>query len=106
MSSFAALFRDGLNQTILDHAGGETLVSGTNEIVGAFNKGHREIEMRDGSIAALDISFDCQIADWIAALGEGDPVTVEGTSYRFVRRIPDGGDETGLVIIELGSVLT
>lgn len=84
---------------------GETLSVGTNETNGMFYDRHREIELRDGSMSALDISFDCQIADWILALDEGDMVTVEGNEYRFLRRLPDGGDESGLVIIELGTKL-
>jgi len=84
---------------------GETLVIGSNEHKGIFYKLHREIVLRDGSIAALDISFDCQIAEDILALSEGDQVTVEGDEYRFIRRLPDDGDESGLVIIELGRIL-
>ena len=83
---------------------GETLSIGTDDHKGMFYNRHREVEFADGSFAALDISFDCQITADILALAEGDEVTVEGDEYRFVRRIPDRGDESGLVTIELGKV--
>jgi hypothetical protein len=37
----------------------------------------------------------------ILALKEDDEVTVEGVAYRFLRHVPPGGDESGLVTLEL-----
>lgn len=84
---------------------GETLVIGSTERKGKFFKRHREIVLRDGSIAALDISMDCQADAEILALEENDEVTIEGDAYRFIRRLPDQGDESGKVILELGRIL-
>lgn len=83
---------------------GETLAIGTNDHKGIFYNQHRVIELRDGSIAALDISFDCQITDAIKSLAENEQVTVEGHGFRFIRRLPDQGDESGKVTLELGKV--
>lgn len=100
-----------IDDAIFDEIG-ETLVSGANEAKGIFQNKYREIEYPNGSIVGLDISFDCQWQSWMSDLSEGDSVTIQFTgtekaneTYRFLRRIPQAGDESGLVVIELGSVL-
>jgi hypothetical protein len=83
---------------------GETLINGSHEHKGRFFNRYREIEFADGSFAALEISFECQKSDDLLALTENEQVTVEGNTYRFIRRLPDQGDESGKLIIELGTV--
>jgi hypothetical protein len=97
-----------IDDTIFDEIG-ETLVSGTNEAKGIFQNKYREVEYPNGTIVGLDISFDCQWQSWMDSLSEGDAVTIEFTdtdkadeSYVFRRRLPRTGDESGLVILELG----
>lgn len=92
---------------------GETAIFGGNEAAGIFSNKYREIEYPNGTIVGLDISFDCQWQAFMGSLAEGDAVTITypGTdraseSYRFLRRLPATGDESGLTIMELGSVLT
>lgn len=85
---------------------GETAVIAGNEVKGKFYNRYREIDYQNGTIVGLDISFDCQWRAFMATLNEGDALTVEGASYRFLRRIPDAGDESGKVTLELGSAAT
>jgi hypothetical protein len=82
---------------------GETAVIADVEHKGRFFNRYRIIELRDGSIAALDISFDCQVTAQVLALTEGDNVTIDATDYRFIKRLPDRGDESGKCTIELGT---
>jgi hypothetical protein len=100
-----------IDESIFDEIG-ETLVSGANEAKGIFQNKYREIEYPNGTIVGLTISFDCQWQNWMAALAEGDSVTIQYTgtekadeTYRFLRRLPVTGDESGLVVMELGTVL-
>lgn len=99
---FAALGGEGM---------GEVLVIGTDTVPGVFFNRYRELETRDGGFVGLELSFDCQITDEVRGLTKGDEVqvmnaqAVSGTTYRFERRVPDAGDESGLVTVELGRVL-
>lgn len=99
---FAALGAEGL---------GEVMAIGTDEIPGVFFNRYRELETRDGGFVGLELSFDCQITDPIRNLANGDTVEIRnaqaetGATYRFERRVPDAGDESGLVTVELGRVL-
>lgn len=81
-----------------------TIPGEASPIRGSFHSKPREVEMPDGSFIALDLSFQCQITNAIRVLTEDDQLAIEGTLYRFVRRIPDQGDESGNVILELGTV--
>jgi hypothetical protein len=83
---------------------GEIAVISGQEVKGRLHRKYREIELRDGNIVGLDLSFDCQYQVFMGSLSPGDALTVEGGNYRFIRRIPPEGDESGLVILELGSV--
>lgn len=83
---------------------GETAVIAGQEVKGKFYRKYREIDYSNGTIVGLDISFDCQWQAFMASLNEGDALTVEGSSYRFLRRIPPQGDESGRVTLELGSI--
>lgn len=80
---------------------GEVALIGSTEIKGKFFKRYREIQMPDGSISALDLSFDCNVTAEVLALQEDDAVTINGTEYRFRRHVPIGGDESELVTLEL-----
>lgn len=81
---------------------GEAAIIGGAEVKGAFHRRYREIVLQDGSIAGLDLSFDCQVTAGVLALKRGDLVAFEGQNYPVIRMFPEGGDESGLVIIELG----
>lgn len=82
---------------------GETLTFGSLEAQGIFFRRYREITLQDGSVRGLDLSFDCQATDqdWILELDEDDEVEIGGREYRVLARLPEGGDESGLVTIEL-----
>jgi hypothetical protein len=80
---------------------GDRASIGSDEVKGKFFRRYREIQLPDGSVSALDISFDCQVSDIVLALVEDDPITIKGTQYKFRRHIPIGGDESGLITLEL-----
>lgn len=81
-----------------------TIPGEVDPIRGTFHAKPREVELQDGSFIALDISFQCRITDAIRVLAEGDQIAINDVLYRFLRRIPDLGDESGNVILELGTV--
>jgi hypothetical protein len=85
---------------------GEDAIIGGTEVSGIFHRRYREIQLQDGSIAGLDLSFDCQVTDEVLALVRGDLVVFEGENYPFIQPFPEGGDESGLIILELGRALT
>lgn len=93
----------GIDAKLFDKLG-ETAVIEGEEVKGVFHKGYREIQTRDGIVVGLDLSFDCQYQSFMNNLTTASTLTVEGDTYRFLRQIPEGGDESGLVILELGSV--
>lgn len=80
---------------------GDLAIIGALNVRGKFNRRYREIQLQDGMIAGLDLSFDCNVSAEILAMAENDPVTIDGVVYRFLRRVPPGGDESGLVTLEL-----
>jgi hypothetical protein len=108
MTSLAAFFRDEGNAALFAALGEISVIDGV-EHQGVFNNRPRQIEFEDGSIMAVDISFDCSYTAKVRELREGDPIVVkytstdEGTRYCFRRRIPSEGDETGKVVLELGA---
>jgi len=100
-----------LDAEIFDEIG-EVLVVGSIEIPGIFFRRPREVAISDdGQFVGVELSFDCQHNATVAALTRGDEVTVlarddDGEeevlgTYRFIRRLPNDGDESGLVVIEL-----
>lgn len=83
----------------------DDLILPSGDIIrGRFFLGHREIELRDGSIAALEISFSGPATSEVLRLVENELVRYRGVAYRFVRRLPNRGDETGRVVLELGTL--
>lgn len=54
----------------------------------------------------VGVSFECQYDDDIAQLQLGDAIVIEDYgSFRFLRELQPGGDESGHTIIELGETL-
>ena len=84
---------------------GEDAIIGGTEVDGIFHRRYREIVLQDGSVAGLDLSFDCQVTAEVLALERGDLVAFEGDNYPFIRAFPEGGDESGLIVLELGRKL-
>lgn len=81
------------------------LTFGTHTIIGAFIDQPRELVLPEGGIAAIGISFECQYDPAIAGLAEHDVVGVTGYGlFRFLREMLPGGDESGLTILELGTI--
>lgn len=80
---------------------GDMAAIGTSDVRGKFFKRYREVQLPDGNVAGLDLSFDCNVNADILALQENDEIVIQGTTYRFLRRVPSGGDESGLVTLEL-----
>jgi hypothetical protein len=84
---------------------GEVMVIGSSQIPGKFFRRSRELEFDDGSVATLALSFDCQHTPILEKLEEGVTVQIKGHGYfRFLRSLPPGGDESGLVHVELGTL--
>lgn len=83
---------------------GDTATIGTSTVKGVFSKQYREIEAGEAGLVGLNLSFDCQY-DNVSTLEVGDTVAIDNVDYRFIRFIPDGGDETGKVTLELGRFL-
>jgi hypothetical protein len=101
----------GLASEMRDHdavifeAIGEVLRIGTTDVPGIFFNEHRDVSFAEGGVMGLEISFDCTISDAVSALEENEEVEiVEHGTFIFLRRIPDAGDESGLVTLELGSI--
>lgn len=82
------------------------LTFGTNEIEGTFFQQPREVHLPGGEIMGVGLSFECHYVAWIALLQEQDQVSVDdyGT-FRFLRELIPGGDESGLTVIELGEIV-
>lgn len=81
---------------------------GSVPVKGVFTNRYREIELADTTIVGLQKSFDCQYSETIAGLVEGDDIEILGNgvslgTHRFMRRLPPQGDESGKVILELGT---
>jgi hypothetical protein len=77
---------------------------GTHIVEGAFFAEPREVEVTGGAVMGVAISFECQYDARLAELAEGDDFTVDSYgTFRFLRELLPGGDESGLTIIELGS---
>lgn len=91
---------------------GEVMLIGSLEVPGVFINRPREVEHTDGTFIGLNISFDCQMIDRVKNLERGTLVKIIAKddednerklgTYTFQRRFPDQGDESGLVILELG----
>lgn len=107
----------GLASDMRDHdavifdAIGEVLRAGSTDVPGIFFKGFREISFQEAGVVGLGLSFDCTISDAVRALVENQVIEIlhsdTGESlghFRFLRRLPDAGDESGLVTLELGSL--
>lgn len=75
----------------------------TENIAGTFFSQPREVLTVGGSFADVSLSFDCQYVPEIATLETGDDFVIEDIgTFRFLREVLPGGDESGLTIIELG----
>ena len=113
MTSLAELFRERFDADIFS-ALGEVAVFSSHEIRGVFNRAYREIELPNGNVAGLDLSFDCQYVAAIGELSVNDEIEIFAENelgarrslgrYRFLRELIPGGDESGLTIIELGTI--
>lgn len=79
---------------------------GTNEVPGAFFQQPREIELPGGAVMGLALSFECRYIPAIGDLRVHDEISIDdyGT-FRFLRELIPGGDESGLTILELGQIL-
>lgn len=78
----------------------------TSGVEGAFFKEPREIELPGGSVMRVGLSFDCQYVPEIADLAINDDFTVDGEgTFRFLRELLPGGNESGMTTIELGEKL-
>jgi hypothetical protein len=79
---------------------------GTDELQGAFFDKPREVSLPNGGVMGLAISFECQYDPAIATLNTNDLIAVDDYgSFRFLREIQPGGDESGKTIMILGEVV-
>lgn len=75
-------------------------------VEGAFHMQPRVIELPHGGVVGVALSFDTRASNEISQLQLNDPFTIQGHgTYRFLRELVPGGDESGLTIIELGENL-
>lgn len=92
---------------------GEVLIAPNgSEVPGKFYNRPHELPITDGSFQGLQISFHCNLDDTVAVLQRGDLVRIVSRDelgnerdlgqYRFRHRHPDAGDESGLVVLDLG----
>lgn len=103
MASLAHLFRDGVNEAIFEAVGEVALIDG-KQVQGIFNRRYREVMVEaGGAVVGVALSFDCSYAGPVVTLREGDPISIDGERFCFRRRIPEKGDETGRVTLELGN---
>lgn len=86
-------------------AGGDVAVINGVDVQGAFFKKARDVSLASGEVIGLAISFDCHYDPVIAELAINDviEITEQGT-FRFLRELVPGGDESGLTILELGTI--
>lgn len=82
---------------------GDTATINGTDVQGMFHNGYREVETENGPLIGLYISFDTQYTVLIGNLQRGDDVKIDGTNYAFQRRLPEKGDESGKVTLELGA---
>lgn len=90
---------------------GELMLVRSAEVPGVFFNRPREVGTTDGTFVGVDLSFDCQINDTVRNLQRGDEVKIVAKNdageqralgtYAFHRRVPEQGDESGLVTCEL-----
>lgn len=79
---------------------------GTAEISGAFFSKAREITMPGGNVMGIGISFECQYDAAIGQLELNELISIDDYgSFRFLRELIPGGDESGKTVIELGESL-
>lgn len=79
----------------------------TSQLQGAFFNKPREVSLPNGGVMGLGISFECQYVEEIASLTEGDPISVDDYgSFRFLRELQPGGDESGKTVLLLGEFVT
>lgn len=110
MPSLADLQRQ-LDAEIFDAIGELLVLPGGARVGGVFFNRPREVAITEIELLGIDLSFDCQINAGVAALERGQAVSVIGVdetgaeralgSYRFARRVPETGTESGLVTLEL-----
>lgn len=109
MGSLADLQRE-IDAEIFEEIG-EVMISGSIETRGVFFNRPRSVGNSEGEFVGLELSFDCQLSDHVGELVRGDLVQIVARddaglerdlgTYAFQRRVPDAGDESGLVHIEL-----
>ena len=90
---------------------GELMLVGSLEIPGMFFNQPRQVDSGEGAFIGVDVSFDCQITPAIVALVPDELVRIvarddEGNerdlgTWALQARIPDKGDESGLVVLDL-----
>jgi hypothetical protein len=84
---------------------GDAMLIGSTRIEGAFFDVPRDLELPNGSIRALALSFDCHYDASIGRLSAGDLVQIEGRGrYRFMSEVIPGGDHSGKTTVELGTL--
>ena len=100
MTDFASLM-EKYDRKIFDSVG-DAISHGSVEVQGVFYRIERQVQIEQGLVTTLELSFDCRYSD-VSNLVEGDTVTLVRTAetFTFRRFIPDKGDETGRVTLEL-----
>lgn len=76
-------------------------------IRGRFLRGEQTVGLDVGTlndpVRVVAVVFHCAATSAVLALVEGDVITHAGVSYRVLRKSPPGGDDTGRVMLELGT---
>lgn len=84
----------------------EVITAAGVDIEGAFEREAIDVNLGDGAISSIALTFACPWRDELAGLSEQDIVSIADIGqFRFVRAIPPGGDESGWVTLQLGELL-
>lgn len=91
---------------------GDVAVIDGQQVPGVFTDRTEDLPVSDGAVIEIrQLSFGCRYSTLIAGLQSEDEVEVivDGTSrgmFRMLRRIPAEGDDSGHVVLELGTLPT
>lgn len=77
---------------------------GSTEVTGFFFRKPIQIETENAGLIGLELSFHCRysaVAEWVP----GTEIEIDEETFKVKRHVPEGGDESGWVHLELGRKL-
>ena len=91
---------------------GDVAVIAGESVPGVFTDRSEDVQIGEGAVVEIrQLTFGCRYSSLIAGLQAEDPleIMVDGTSrglFRLLRRVPPEGDDSGHVVLELGTLPT